>query len=67
MTTRTGETEHWFVVFRSGQPSLQTASQTRLGAIGNWMEATSFERDWSYWYRNGMRAKRVKIKWEVRP
>jgi hypothetical protein len=62
-----GSTEHWFVVFDDYQPSLQTASFTRRGAIKHWLEATQHEHDWKFWYRNGMRVRRVKIKWSVQP
>lgn len=62
-----GTTEHWFVCFADGQPSLQTASYSRRGAIGHWLEATGRGRDWPFWYRQGLRTKRVKIKWSVQP
>lgn len=59
-----GTTEHWFVVFSDSQPSLATASSTRGGAIEYWIAMAG--ENWRYWYRRGMRTKRVKIAWEVR-
>jgi hypothetical protein len=58
-----GATEHWFVVHNDEQPSLQTASFSRQGAIKYWLEAAG--KSWRYWYRRGMRVRRVKIKWQV--
>ena len=61
------DTEHWFVVFADEQPSLSTASFSRKGAISLWLALTKQEHDWKFWYRNGMRVRRVKIKWQVHP
>lgn len=65
MVKREGNTEHWFVTFEDGTPSLQTASYFRRGAIGYWLEATHHELGWKQWYRKGMRVRRVKIEWQT--
>jgi hypothetical protein len=62
----------WFVVHPGKQPSpsLQTVSYTRNGAIRHWLKATKAtgdKRNWRYWYRQGLRARRVKIRWQVQP
>ena len=62
-----GRTEQWFVVYGDGTPSLPTASFTRQGAILNWMEMVHSEKGWRSWYRDGMRARRVKVTWQVQP
>lgn len=64
---KSGQTEHWFVVYHDGQPSLATASRSRRGAIANWHDATWREKSWRSWYRLGMRTRRVKIRWQIQP
>lgn len=56
-----GKTVHWFVVHSNGQPQLLTAGISRRLAIKYWLRVA--KEDWPYWYRRGMRAKRVEIKW----
>lgn len=60
----------WFVIHPSNFPSLQTVSYTRRGAIKKWLavtKATGDRRDWRTWYRQGLRAKQVRIRWQVQP
>ena len=50
--------------FVSGaQPSLQTCSYTKRGAIRKWIEAAG--RDWPFWRRRDFRAHRATIGWRV--
>lgn len=53
----------WFVFVSGEQPSLQTVSYTKRGAIKHWTDVAG--HDWRYWRRHGYRAMRAKIAWYV--
>lgn len=59
-----GKKPFWFVCVNGNEPSLQTVSYTKRGAIKYWVETAG--KTWRYWHRNGYRAKQVDIAWRHR-
>lgn len=54
----------WFVCVNGKEPSLQTVSYTKSGAIKHWIDTAG--RSWQFWRRQGYCAKRIEIAWRER-
>jgi hypothetical protein len=56
----------WFVVGENGSLWLSTASFTKRGSLQAWQDdQPDGGRPWRYWYRNGFRCRRVKIRYQI--
>lgn len=54
----------WFVIGSNKALWCSTASFTKRGAIKHWQEQQPDDsRPWRWWYRQGFRCRRVKLKY----